>query len=323
MLQLKLFGSGQATYFGRPLVNFPSQQPHHLLCYLLLHARYPVLRDQLASTFWAENPTSISRKNLRHTLWKLRHSFECVGASLDDYMLISDESVAIRRASPYWLDVEVFETAVETCQGVTGTGLTAAQAALLSDAVELYTGDLLEGVYCDWCLYERERLSLLYLTALGKLMAFHEASASWERGLAYGARILARDNTREAVHLQMMRLYWLAGDRDAALAQYKRCIQVLGDELGVAPMRETTQVFQQMAHNQYEPLPKWAGSRLPDLPAAAPRRLQEPNESLLVLAEKTLQRVQVLQTMLEETRTELRHIETLIHRELLKNDPAV
>jgi hypothetical protein len=79
-------------------------------------------------------------------------------------------------------------------------------------------------------------------------------------------------------------------------------------------MRETTQVFQQMAHNQYEPLPKWAGSRLPDLPAAAPRRLQEPNESLLVLAEKTLQRVQVLQTMLEETRTELHHIETLIHR---------
>ncbi len=323
MLQIKLFGSGQATYFGRPLMNFPSQQPHHLLCYILLHSRYPVLRDQLASTFWADNANSVSRKYLRNALWKLRQVFDGVEADLDAYMLVSDDSVAIRRASPYWLDVDVFETAVDSCQGLAGAGLNPAQAALLADAVELYSGDLLEGVYCDWCLYERERLSLLHLAALGKLMAFHEASANWERGLAYGERILARDNTRERVHLQMMRLYWLAGDRDAALAQYKRCIQVLGDELGVAPMRETTQVFQQMAHNQYNPLPALAASRPFSLPAAAPRRSAEQNESLLVLAEKTLQRVQALQTMLEETRAELGHIEALIHRELLKNDPAV
>jgi hypothetical protein len=36
--------------------------------------------------------------------------------------------------------------------------LNEAQAQLLKDAVNLYCGDLLEGWYQDWCLFERERL---------------------------------------------------------------------------------------------------------------------------------------------------------------------
>ena len=204
MLQIKLFGSGQATYFGRLLANLSTQQPYHLLCYFLLNARYPLLRDQIASVFWPESSTSISRKYLRNALWKLRQFFESVGADLDTYMLVSDESVAIRRASPYWLDVEVFEAAVESCQDVQGQELEASQASLLADAIELYTGDLLEGVYSDWCLYERERLSLLYLSSLSKLMTYHEVSGSWEQGLAYGNRILGRDDTRERAHLHAL-----------------------------------------------------------------------------------------------------------------------
>ena len=36
------------------------------------------------------------------------------------------------------------------------------QVAELEAAVKLYTGDLLEGLYTDWCLLERERFRLLY-----------------------------------------------------------------------------------------------------------------------------------------------------------------
>ena len=251
MLTIKLFGPGQATYFGQPILNFPSQQPHQLLCYLVLNAHYPLLRDQIASAFWGEHSTSTSRKYLRNALWKLRQMFEAVGADLDTYLLVNDDSVTVREASPHWLDVEIFEAAAESCQGIDGRDLNPDQASLLAEAVELYTGDLLEGIYCEWCLYERERLSLLYISALTKLASYYEAAGDWARGLRYAGAILERDNTRERVHVQMMRLYWMAGDRDSALAQYRRCAQILGDELGIAPMRETAQVYHQMAHNQY------------------------------------------------------------------------
>ena len=34
------------------------------------------------------------------------------------------------------------------------------RARSLEDAVSLYQGDLLEGCYEDWCIYERERLPI-------------------------------------------------------------------------------------------------------------------------------------------------------------------
>lgn len=317
MLQVRLFGAGQAILEGHLLTGFPSQQSHLLLCYLLLNSKYPHLRDQLASVFWGEYSTRASRKYLRNSLWKLRQMFEAAQADLDDYLFVSDESVTFIRTSPYWLDVEVFENAVEACQDVTGQNLTSTQAAKMAEVVELYCGDLLEEVDYDWCLYERERLSLLYLDALSKLMTYHEALGNCERGLAYGERILRRDSTREKVHLQMMRLYWQAGNRSAALAQYKRCAQILREELGIAPLHETTAIYQQMIHNQYTP-GKLPGSNEGAL-SGRRGKTGDPERRLQDLTEKALLRLQVLQRMLEETNAELRQIENLIHSDLLNS----
>ena len=308
MLKVKLFGTGQASFEDRPLASFPSQQPHLLLCYLLLNSKYPHLRDQLASVFWGEYSTQASRKYLRNGLWKLRQMFDAVQVCMDDYLFVSDESVTFMHTSPYWLDVEAFETAVEACQDVAGQDLTPEHASEMGEAVELYSGDMLEGVDYDWCIYERERLSLLYLSALSKLMAYHEAQGTFERGLAYGERILGRDNTREKVHLRMMRLYWQAGNRSAALAQYKRCAQILREELGIAPLQEITTIYHQMIHNQYSPV----------LQRMAPERSLS-DQGLHALAEKALLRLQYLQQMLEETNAELRQIETQLHSNLLNS----
>lgn len=320
MLKVKLFGNGQATLDDRPLASFPSQQSHLLLCYLLLNSKFPHLRDQLASVFWGEYSTQASRKYLRNGLWKLRQIFEIAQTSLDEYLFVNDESVAFIRSSPYWLDVENFEMAVETCQDVRGQDLTLEQSRQLEAAVELYHGDLLEGLDYDWCIYERERLSLLHLETLGKLMAFHEVQGNFERGLAYGERILGRDNTREKVHLRMMRLYWLSGNRTTALAQYKRCAQILREELGIAPLQETTAVYQQMIHNQYVPEVQRAGQV--EITNDSAKHPDVSDQKLQVLAEKALLRVQVLQRMLEETNAELRQIENLLQRDLIRSEKA-
>jgi predicted ATPase len=41
-----------------------------------------------------------------------------------------------------------------------------------------------------------------------------------------------------------MELYTLAGQRNAALRQYQECVRILEKELGVAPLQETTQLYQ-------------------------------------------------------------------------------
>jgi DNA-binding SARP family transcriptional activator len=304
VLALRLFGSGQAYFCDHPLLGFPTQQAYLLLCYLLLNARYPQPREQLAAVFWGDVSVDASRKNLSQTLWRLRHVLEAAGASLDDYLLVDRDYVSFVNSSPYWLDIEAFEKTVAGCQQLDGYNLTVEQASHLEEAVALYTGHLLEGIYEDWCLYERERLDLLYLESLAKLIAFHERNGTYQRGLFYGELALAHDNTREMIHQQMMRLHWLAGDRGAALAQYKYCAQVLRDELGLPPLEETTRLYQQMAHNQFYPKGQ----------AAAPTGSGEP---LQELAELMLRRLSLLEHNIQETSAELQHIEQMLNSLLL------
>jgi DNA-binding SARP family transcriptional activator len=276
----------------------------------LLNRRHPHSREHLAAVFWGEYPTSTSRKYLRNTLWRLRRLLESAGAPVDEYLHIGDASVSFCRSCDYVLDIEAFETVATCYREVSGRELTAEDAAHLEEAIDLYAGDLLTGTYEDWCLYERERLNILYLNTLGKLMLFHELHGNYERGLAHGRRILACDNTRERVHRRMMRLYWRSGNRGAALAQYKLCAQILYEALGVSPLEETTRLYQQMKYGQYDPT-IWA-----DYDAVpAPVRVRT-HESVPLLTEQALQRLHHLQTTIEQASAELRQIEQQLIRVL-------
>jgi DNA-binding SARP family transcriptional activator len=66
--------------------------------------------------------------------------------------------------------------------------------------------------------HHRERLRLLHVSLLAKLLAYHEGTGTYEQGLGYAGRILDCDPTREKVHRQAMRLHWLMGRPLEALA---------------------------------------------------------------------------------------------------------
>ncbi len=306
MLRLSMFGAGGATYNMQPLTGFPNQQPFLLLCYLLLNRCQTHHRERLAAVFWGDQSSHSARKCLRNSLWRLRTALENVGMSADEYFTISEEEIAFLPTSSYWLDVDTFETAVTRWQTVPEGELDATQVVDLEAALELYTGDLLEGIYEDWCLYDRERLYLKYLHTITMLMLHHGLTGAYEKALDYGQRILARDDTHEGIHQQMMWLYWMSGNRSAALAQFKRCTQILHDELGMAPMEKTQQIYAQMVHDEFDPV-EWPLHRTPSHSA---KERREPGE---LLTETLLHRVHHLQSLLDQTNIELRTMEHLLH----------
>jgi DNA-binding SARP family transcriptional activator len=137
------------------------------------------------------------------------------------------------------------------------------------------------------------------------LMSFHESNGTYERGLSFGQRILACDSTREAVHRQMMRLYGLMGNRNAALAQYKRCSQILRDTLQVAPMEETTRLCQQIVNGRFLPGVPLSGQGVGAAVDRDARHMQ-------ALVGQALDGLQRLQAALDEAGTELRRVSRLI-----------
>jgi DNA-binding SARP family transcriptional activator len=319
MLMVKLFGSGQATYFDRPVPGFPNQRASLLLCYLMLNKHAPFPRERLAAVFWEDYPSHTARKYCRNALWRLRTQLQSAGAVPDDYLLVSDESLAFISMSPHWLDVDEFEASIARTQTLNGSELTPDQAAGLENTVDLYAGDLLETVYEDWCLYDRERLRLLYLAQLNKLMTYHAANQAYDLSLQFGERILSQDNTRENIHRQMIWLYWQMGDRPSALAQYKRCAQILQEELNLQPMEATRQLYQRVLH---EPPPQVQWPEPPTRPIPARIPPAEPEAADLPLDPKVLQpmaiqalqKLQRLQQMVEETNHELQQIERMLQR---------
>jgi DNA-binding SARP family transcriptional activator len=308
MLKVKLFGPGQASYRDRPLSGFPQQQNWLLLCYLLLNRQHPQNRERLAAVFWGDQPAQIARKNLRNMLWRMRQMLTVSGAQPDEYFLISETSIAFITHAPYWLDVELFESAAPYIH-LSNSELLEPQVAALETAVELYQGDLLENIYEDWCLYERERLRLLYVDMLHRLLGYHTSRGSYATGLQYGERILACESTREDVHRQMMWMYAQSGNRAAALAQYKRCRQILQQELNVHPAESTTRLYEQLLHASGQNN-DWTIFSASSLPA------QEIRPGFLPVAQNALQQLQYLQEILEQTNAELVKIEQMIHHAL-------
>ncbi|HEV2801587.1 MAG TPA: bacterial transcriptional activator domain-containing protein [Pyrinomonadaceae bacterium] len=257
-LTINLFGKFSVQAEGQSLEGFDACKVQELLSYLLVNRARPHTRESLASLLWGETSTDKSKKYLRQTLWHLQTALENHYGSGDKapevcaLLSTGHDWVRLNDDSALWLDVEIFERAFTRVQGKAGRDLDEETKRVVQEAVELYKGDLLEGWYQDWCLYERERLQNMYLVMLDKLINYCEAERDYEMGLLYGSIILRYDRARERTHRQLMHLLYMAGDRTAALRQYERCVSALREELDVAPDRRTVALYQQIRLDQLE-----------------------------------------------------------------------
>jgi predicted ATPase len=143
--------------------------------------------------------------------------------------------------SELWLDVEEFEKQVSS-----------SEAPNLQSVLTLYRGDFLDGFYDDWIISERYRLEVLFLDTLARLMRWQETAGEHHAALATALRLLERDALREDAHRLAMRVYCHLGQRNAALEQYRRCQEIVFEELGAEPMAETNELHQAILDGRFE-----------------------------------------------------------------------
>ena len=275
LLSIQLFGKLAIQIDGHRINGFDSRKNQELLTYLLVYRDRPHTRESLAELLWQSSSTSQSKKYLRQALWQIQQLLP-----IARLILTEPDWIRISPDVSYWLDVAEFERAYAQSEGVAGQHLDELAAISLDKAAALYRGDLLEGWYSDWCLYERERLQIMWLAMLDKLMSHCEATGQYEAGLSYGMRALRDDRAHERIHRQMMRLAYMAGDRTSALRQYERCVEALKEELGVGPGRLTVELHRRIQNDAIE-IGGMPEPRLPDLVATS--RLDQLREILTQL----------------------------------------
>jgi DNA-binding SARP family transcriptional activator len=247
-----LFGKFGAKFGNVPLRDIERGKTQELMGYLLLHRNEMHHREQLAALFWAEFTTAQSKKYLRQALWQLQKALDEPNGADPRLLAIQPDWVNVNGQAALWIDVDAFEQALGLATNIPGGALAKEQARALKHAASLYTGQLLAGWYFDWCIFERERLEGMYLQLLDKLMDYCESTQEYEEGISYGMRVLRHDRAREMTHRRLIRLFYLAGDRTAALQQYKRCVVALKDDLGVAPSRRTEELWEQVRADRWD-----------------------------------------------------------------------
>lgn len=131
------------------ITRFESRKVVALLARLSLFPRRSHAREELTELLWPEIDPEIGGNRLRHTLASLRRQLEPPGASP---VLIADRHCIRLHPDAFASDVDDFETLLGKKRW--------------TEAVALYRGDFLPGLYDEWIQEARERLTALYEGAL-------------------------------------------------------------------------------------------------------------------------------------------------------------
>ena len=248
LLSISLFGEVRIAYDGVRVTTNVTRTTQALLAYLLLLPHRPQPRDVLTNVFWGDRTEERARSCLKTALWRLRSVLEPEGIPPGTYLLAtSNGDIGFNWQSDHWLDVAALEQAAQRTLTHPIESMQSEDALHLETAMSVYTGELLEGIYDDWALRERERLRQVYLNCLAHLMRFYRRQRVYEKGLEAGRRILDLDPLREEIHREMMQLYVESGQRALAIQQYVTCHDLLNRELGILPSEETQALCAQVA----------------------------------------------------------------------------
>lgn len=246
-LRVQLFGPFQIVSADREATAPVLRKAQELLALVLLAPQRNVRREVAAGTIWPDAGPEVSRKAIRQALWQIHQVTDQAGPAGERLVLTDGEALRVNPGRRLWTDVDAFVEQARLAQETAVDALTDAQLVAMERASRLYRGPLLASCYDDWCLTERSHLEDLHLTLLDKLSRGYERRAQLEPAIHWARRLLEIEPAHERSHRRLMRLYYQTDDRTRALRQYRRCQEVLAEELGVRPSARTEVLAEQIS----------------------------------------------------------------------------
>ncbi|CAN7556537.1 BTAD domain-containing putative transcriptional regulator [Phenylobacterium sp. LjRoot225] len=273
-LTVHLFGEVRVRTNSGALIRFPTRKSKSLLACLAIRREGRALRSSLAGELWPDAPEERAQRALNTEFWRLRTALRDGGADPNLVLQTDYESIGLNAGAPIWVDAAAFERAtVDLSRLEASLPADPALAGPLVEAVDLYSGDLMEGIYDDWCLVHREAYRARLIATLELLVRVRMDEQCWEQAIGFGRRLLEIDPLLEHVHRALMRCHHQRGHRAAALKQYEACAAVLRRDLSVEPMEST-----RLAYEGILAAAPWAPPRPLGVALGEPRAIASPDE---------------------------------------------
>jgi serine/threonine-protein kinase len=229
-VELRILGHTELSVSGERTGSFVLRQPKRLalLAYLALAATDRFRRrDQVVVLFWPDLDQAHARTQLRKVLHALRST---IGA--DTLVTRGEEEIRLD-AARFWCDAAEFVSCVEREDWV--------------NALELYRGDLLEGLYPGgvgetfqtWLDEQRTALRLHAARAAWECSNREDLAGRRREALALARRAVELDPDDEDGVRRLIAALDRYGDRAGALLAFQTWQKRLESEFGAEPAPET------------------------------------------------------------------------------------
>ncbi|SBT45831.1 AfsR/SARP family transcriptional regulator [Micromonospora auratinigra] len=247
-MQLRVLGELQVRAGDRPLDLGPTKQ-RLVLAALAVDAGRAVPVEALIDRVWDTAPPTEARGVLHTYLTRIRRVLAGAGSGDGPAVTVT------RRSGGYLLEatpdqVDLLRLGKLRDEAATLPPRDPRRAQMLRDAVELWTGEPLDGLPGSWASRVREGLRQ---ELLGVLLDWADSDLEQGRSGHVADRLrraLERDPLAEPLALRLIRALHLNGRRAEALDQFTRTRMLLADELGVDPGPELQALHREILRGQ-------------------------------------------------------------------------
>jgi DNA-binding SARP family transcriptional activator len=247
-LRVCFFGRFEVFCGGEPVLLGRNGKALMILKYLLANRTRPVSQDHLMSWLWPESNLKRARWSLNSAMHGVRKLLSgCLAfspAAASGYVLLEEGYYALDSAIRVSSDVDEFEECYREGLSLQKEVRTQEAAVRYERAIELYRGEyLLEDLYEDWTMIERERLANAYSEMLGRLAVYYAETGRLQECIEACYWILEKDRCHEESYRLLISCYVRLGLRAQALRQYRLCEKILAQEYGTVPSPETRSLY--------------------------------------------------------------------------------
>lgn len=253
MLDIRLLGPPEALIDGEA-VEVDTRKAIALMAYLAVEGA--ASRDTLANLFWAESPPDRARATLRRTLSSLR-------GGIGEEALVADRN-RVSLAAELRSDLDDMNAEIDATRTHGHDASTVCPQCIpnLTRATRLYRGDFMAGFsvrdapeFEDWVRTTAESLRLRAGEAYSRLGMARASVGDYPGAIAAVTEWIDLDQLHEPAHRMLMLLNAWAGDRPGAIDAYRSFVAILDRELRVAPLEETTELYEAILDDDLPPPP--------------------------------------------------------------------
>lgn len=244
ILNIKMIGDINITLGEDEIVSKLSSKSIAIIAILICNDNHKISREKIASMLWADS-FETANYNLRYNLWNIKKAIPKYGGD-EEFIISTKEHCHINPKYAVNCDLTEFDH-IETENGdlkdVTFINkLIHAKKSFKGDFLdEFYIKD--SGDFNEWILFQRAKYQKKYIQVLNILLDYYTKNEVYGSAMEILEEILGVNPYEEEAYYKLMKLHIDKNERHMAIAQYKKCYNVLRQELNISPQKKIKDLY--------------------------------------------------------------------------------